>query len=192
MIAGAVASSLGCRGGQARRVVYIGDSIVLGPGVVPFCEQAESSIARPSRRWINRGINGRRLSAITSSEILDDKPNITIIAAGTNDIGGFSSTLSELQGWIVDLFDALAALGVRVVVGTILPRGLAAPEEATRTGYNAWLVGGGLVGARVADPTVAVELQDPGDTDYYYDGLHPTTAGHAIMAPYYVAAQAGL
>ena len=189
----AVASALGRRGGQSRRVVYIGDSIVKGDGVTPFPTQTETLISRPSRRMANQGQNARQLSTITSTEILDAAPNVAVIAAGTNDLAISDATLGQLQGWIGALASALQAVGVLVVVGSILKNvNHDAGNETVRGQYNAWLLGGGVSGARIADPTVAAELDDTGNATYYSDGTHPTTAGAAVVATYYRTAQAGL
>jgi lysophospholipase L1-like esterase len=174
-------------------VGYIGDSIVKGDGVIPFPTQTETLFARPSRRFINQGQNARQLSTITPTEIMVRDPNISIIAAGTNDLAISSATLAQLQGWISALAASVLGFGVRVVVGTILKSvNIAGANETTRAAYNAWLVAGGVAGVRVADPTVAPQLDDPNDLTYFSDGVHPTTAGAGVMATYYEPAQAGL
>lgn len=58
--------------------------------------------------------------------------------------------------------------------------------EARRVAHNAWVVASGLVDAVVNFDAVSIDVAAPPD------GLHPTAAGHATMAPLISAAVHGV
>lgn len=120
--------------------------------------------------------------------------NVLIVAAGTNDMAAGNqdgpTTLAEYYAYC----DQAQAAGWRIVGATILKRigtGHDAAFETARTYFNTNLLAGYVAKGylAVADFGAIALMQNPADTAYFSDGIHPTTAGHALMAP---VAQAAL
>lgn len=133
-------------------------------------------------------------------------PQIVIFWAGTNDLY-FGTSAATTYARIVAYATARKAAGWRVVLLTILPRsniGTPAGFEVARQSVNDSLLtdfstatgeAGIWTGAAYADYLVHVggdsTIGDAGDENnatYYADTIHPTAAGHAIMASIIIAA----
>lgn len=78
------------------------------------------------------------------------------------------------------------AAGQLAVVGTCLPRtdggSFDAAFEARRLAYNALILGDPTKYDACADIAADARLQDPADTMYYSDFIHPTSAGAGVIA----------
>jgi lysophospholipase L1-like esterase len=170
-----------------QRVVFYGDSITdtWGHGPNFF----------PGKLYFNRGISGQTTPQMLvrfQQDVVHLQPAAVIILAGTNDIAG--RTGPETPEMIEDNFVSMAAVarqsGVKLVIPSILPatsypwKHGVHPANEIRA-LNAWL---------------KAFCQHDGDVylDYYTsladsqggmkpglarDGVHPTAAGYAIMAP---------
>lgn len=195
------------RGGRPEIVLFRGDSITYGNNgsggraTSPYPTVCETALGRPSRQYVNAGVNSQYLSAMTAATSLVYSPTIVCTAGGINDIynlGGAAPALSTLQGYITALISAYRAAGVRMVFGTVLHDNLelGAPggaKELLRQDFNAWLRTLVDIDIRIADPAEDPALIDNNDTTYFgADKVHPTQAGYNIMGPYYAAAMAGL
>lgn len=170
-----------------QRVVFYGDSITdaWGHGKDFF----------PSKPYFNRGISGQTTGQMLvrfQQDVVHLQSAAVIILAGTNDIAG--NTGPETPQMIEDNFSSMAAIAkyyqIKVIFASILPaiaypwKPGVQPANEIRA-LNAWL---------------RAFCQRDGDTylDYYSsladaqggmkpglskDGVHPTAAGYAIMAP---------
>jgi lysophospholipase L1-like esterase len=119
--------------------------------------------------------------------------NVFFQAAGTNNMAALSQDGPTTLALSYALMDAAKAAGFRVVGYTILPRigtGHDAAFETARQYYNTHMLA--EYAARgysaVADCGAIALLQNPANATYYSDGIHPTVAGHALMAPVVAAA----
>ena len=168
------------------RVVFMGDSITEGwVGKMP-------QFFTPGR--IGRGISGQTTSQMLlrfRQDVIDLKPAIVQIMAGTNDIAGNTgpTTDSQVEGNIMSMVELAQANGIRVILASIPPAdhfewkpGLTpAPRIAT---LNAWLKDyAKRVGATYADYWSALHVGDALNPAYGTDGVHPNAAGYAAMAP---------
>jgi lysophospholipase L1-like esterase len=114
--------------------------------------------------------------------------NIAVLAAGTNDIATLSHTGAVVLADQYTFADAMLASGKKPVVCTILARnpggGFDAANFATQqTYYNTQLRAAAAArGYQLCDFAAIPQLSDPTNTTYYSDGIHPTVAGHALMA----------
>jgi lysophospholipase L1-like esterase len=171
-----------------RRVVFYGDSITdaWGRSVGEFF---------PGKPYLNRGISGQTTPQMLvrfEQDVVRLHPAAVVVLAGTNDIAG--NTGPSTPAMIEDNFRAITAIarqnGIQVVLASITPayRYPWKPEiepVATIRELNAWL-------REFCTDQHMVYL------DYYtamadekgamkpglaVDGVHPTAAGYAIMAP---------
>jgi len=109
-----------------------------------------------------------------------------VIFAGTNDIFLYSQTGAQTAALLQTYVDARNAAGWAysdICVCTMLPRQSA--NESARTAYNSDIrtnaIKGYVVADVGADATIGV-FSAPTNTTYYSDTIHPTDAGHAIVA----------
>jgi lysophospholipase L1-like esterase len=173
-----------------KRVVFYGDSITdaWGRSVGEFF---------PGKGYINRGISGQTTPQMLvrfRADVIDLKPAVVVILAGTNDIAGNTgpSTLAMIENNLMSMTELARAHGIRVVIASLLPisnyTDATSSERrppATILALNAW----------VKDYTTREKL---GYIDYFSatvdstgslradlsgDGLHPNAAGYTIMAP---------
>ena len=176
-----------------NRVVFMGDSITEG------WDLARSF---PGKPYINRGISGQTSPQMLirfRQDVIDLKPKVVVILAGTNDIAGNTGpmTLRQSEDNLASMAQLARANGIRVVLCSVLPSVRfpwrpqvknAAPKIAD---LDQWI-----------KPYAAQHHYVY--VDYYskmkdavgglpknlsHDGVHPLPAGYAIMAP---LAQAGI
>ena len=80
----------------------------------------------PGKSYINRGIGGQTTPQMLvrfREDVIDLKPKVVIILAGTNDIAGNTGpmTLDETEGNIASMAELAATNGIRVVISSVLP-----------------------------------------------------------------------
>jgi lysophospholipase L1-like esterase len=173
-----------------QRIVFYGDSITDSwgrhEGLGPFF---------PGKPYVNRGISGQTTPQMLvrfQQDVVHLHPAAVIILAGTNDIAG--NTGPSTPEMIEDNFKSMTAIaeanGIKVVLASITPafsypwKPAIQPVPIIRE-VNQWL-------KEYCDSEHLVYL------DYYSamsdvngamkpglasDGVHPTAAGYAIMAP---------
>jgi lysophospholipase L1-like esterase len=175
--------------GQSR-VVFYGDSITDGWG-----RQPDTGDFFPGKPYINRGISGQTTPQMLvrfEQDVVHLHPAAVLILAGTNDIAG--NTGPSTPQMIEDNFTSMAAIarqnGIKVILASITPaynypwKPGVNPVPVIR-GINQWLKAyctqEGLTYvdyySAMADDKGAMK---PGLAK---DGVHPTSAGYAIMGP---------
>ena len=172
-----------------QRVVFFGDSITDAWG------REGSAAFFPGKPYVNRGISGQTTPQMLvrfRQDVVDLHPSAVVILAGTNDIAG-NTGLSSPQ-MIEDNFRSMteiaAANHIRVILASVLPvsdypwrKGIH-PAEAVRA-LNRWLKQyAASSGQTYLDYYSALANAEGGmDPALAQDGVHPTAAGYAIMAP---------
>lgn len=169
-----------------QRVVFYGDSITWGWAL---------GDSFPGRPYINRGISGQTTPQMLirfQQDVVHLRAAVVIILAGTNDVAG--NTGPETPEMIEDNFVSMAAIakqsGIRLVIASILPaiaypwRPGIEPANEIRT-MNDWLKDfcqrdGDIYLDYYTSLADAQGGMKPGLSK---DGVHPTAAGYAIMAP---------
>ncbi len=174
------------------RVVFFGDSITAG------WKDVDPSFFDGDR--IDRGISGQTTAQMLvrfRADVLELRPAVVHIMAGTNDIAGNRgpTSLRIIQGKLMSMVEQARAHGIRVVLASIPPsaqfpwrreispaasilamntwmRGYAAREHVVYVDYYAALV----------DQAQGVQAALSGD------GVHPNAAGYALMRPLAIAA----
>ena len=175
-----------------NRVVFMGDSITEG-------WKLQESF--PGKPYINRGISGQTSSQMLlrfRPDVINLKPKVVVILAGTNDLAENTGpvTLDQVENNLASMADLASANGIRVVMCSIVP-----------TVRYWWHPGSENPAPKIAElnkwiKAYAAEKNYP-YVDYFSamadkegglpknlspDGVHPSAAGHAIMAPLVEAA----
>lgn len=202
----------------ACRLLFLGDSITdcdrreepegLGHGYVRLV--AESLRAtEPGARVINRGISGDRVRDLVArfdADCLEHRPDLVTIFAGVNDTWrAFDSddptTPRHSAGGLREMLGRLEAELPGAPVIVILPFVLDVGEQtaAFRTDLDART--GALRSVALETGVPVIETQrlldqaiadGPAPHALAGDGVHPTEAGHRIIADAWLAAAAGL
>ena len=149
----------------------------------------------PGKSYIGRGISGQttpQLLVRFRQDVVELKPAVVVILAGTNDIAGNTgpSTLEMIEGNITSMIELAQANHIAVVLSSVLPafdypwkRGL---EPAPKiVALNAWLKNYAATHnvvyvdyhSAMADERQGLPLK------FSADGVHPNEAGYLVMAP---------
>jgi lysophospholipase L1-like esterase len=172
-----------------RRVVFYGDSITDNWG---------RSVKAPffrGRPYVNRGISGQTTAQMVvrfRQDVIDLKPAVVLILAGTNDIAGNTglSSLPMIEDNLESMIELAKLRDIRVVLASVLPvsdypwrRGLHHAGEVRE--LNAWIRDYANANNVVyLDYYTAMTNAVGGlDRTISLDGVHPNPAGYAIMAP---------
>lgn len=182
-------ASLGAPKAGEARVVFFGDSITDGWGRVP------GTTFFPGKPYVNRGISGQTTAQMLlrfRQDVIDLEPAAVVILAGTNDIAGNTglSTPAMTEDNLRSMTELARANGIRVVLASVLPvsdypwRPGLQPAGKVRA-LNAWLRDYARGhGAMYLDYYDALANAQGGmDARLAADGVHPTPAGYAVMAP---------
>lgn len=180
--------ALGTPAPGERRVVFLGNSITEGWG-----HHHPEYFLRPD--YINRGIGGQTTPQMLlrfRSDVINLKPEVVVILAGTNDIAGNTGpmTLEQIRDNIISMSELARANGIAVVISSVLP----AFEYTWRPGLE----------PNVKIPKLNSMLKAYADNEgfvyldyfsamtdgrnglpkkYSEDGVHPNKAGYLAMEP---------
>lgn len=173
--------------GEAR-VVFMGNSITIG--WLNTCPDFFKD-----RPYINRGISGQTTPQMLvrfKQDVIDLQPKAVVILAGTNDIAGNTgpSTQKMIEDNLAGMAQLAQANGIEVILCSVLP----ASDYPWRPGLNPdqkipalnkWIEQYAKENNCIyVDYFSALANDSNGmDQDLAYDGVHPTAAGYAIMAP---------
>lgn len=180
-----------------KRVVFMGDSITDMWALPRFGRFF------PGKPYIDRGISGQTTPQMLirfRPDVIALRPKAVVILAGTNDIAGNTGpmTVEEIENNLASMAELAKAGGVRVVLAAVLPvfdggrteegkplvmTDRRPPEKIVA--LNAWIKKyAGETGAVYLDYFAAM-VDDHGflKKTLSDDGLHPNTAGYAVMAP---------
>jgi lysophospholipase L1-like esterase len=171
-----------------NRIVFMGNSIT--EGWSKMCPDFFEG-----KPYINRGISGQTTPQMLvrfRQDVINLKPKVVVILAGTNDIAGNTgpSTLEMIEDNIASMAELAKANGIRVVLSSVLPAidfpwrpGMKPAEKIAA--LNQWI-------KEYAEKSEFIYL------DYYSsmvddrkglksaysdDGVHPNEAGYRAMAP---------
>jgi lysophospholipase L1-like esterase len=170
-----------------RRVVFLGDSITEG---------WDLGRSFPGKPYVNRGISGQTTSQILlrfRQDVIDLHASAVVILAGTNDLAENTgpATLTQIEGNLESMAQLARANHIGVVMCSVLPTvhywwHPELPNPATRIAVlNRWLEADaarehyGYVNYYAAmkdDSDGLKQVLSP-------DGVHPSAAGYAVMAP---------
>ncbi len=170
------------------RIVFMGNSITEGWKRV--CPEFFSG-----RPYICRGIGGQTTPQMLvrfRADVIDLKPAVVVILAGTNDIAGNTgpSTLEMIEDNIISMVELAQANGIKVILSSVLPA------------YDfPWTPGVNPVEKIAALNIIIKAYADKNEiiyVDYYSsmvderkglnsdladDGVHPNEKGYKVMEP---------
>ena len=171
-----------------NRVVFMGNSIT--EGWAPYFPAMF-----PGKPYIGRGISGQTTPQMLvrfRQDVIDLKPKVVVILAGTNDIAGNTgpSTLEMIEDNIASMAELAKENGITPVLSSVLPvydypwkPGL---EPAPKIiALNKWIKDyAAKHGAVYLDYHSAMADARGGmRPELANDGVHPTEAGYRVMAP---------
>jgi lysophospholipase L1-like esterase len=173
-----------------RRVVFLGDSIT---------DKWNLAAYFPGRPYVNRGISGQvtpQMVVRFHADVVALKPAAVVILGGVNDVQGVLQVEDEpqIEANYAAMAEMAQANGIRPIFTAILPVNNYAPaaksvlderKPAELARLNAWLKaycdahGYGFIdyGPLLRDDKGLMRA------DYSTDGVHPTPAAYAVMAP---------
>jgi len=172
-----------------NRVVFMGDSITEAWKI----EGPDGSF--PGKPYVNRGISGQTAPQMVlrfRQDVIDLKPKVVVILGGTNDIAGNTGpeTVEEIEGYIASMTELATASNIKVVLCSITPAfdypwkpGM---EPAPKIlAVNQWMKAlAAEKGFIYVDYHAAMkDARDGLPPTLSHDGVHPTAAGYAVMAP---------
>jgi acyl-CoA thioesterase-1 len=175
-----------------NRVVFFGDSITDSWHLDEYF---------PEKPYINRGIGGQTTPQMLvrfRQDVIDLRPKVVIILAGTNDIAGNTGPMriEDIEADFASLADLAHANNITVIYSSILPVHNYTERSkdffAQRSPQKILLLNNWLRSycALAASGCVYLDyfsamVDDKGllKKDLADDGLHPNAAGFKIMAP---------
>lgn len=174
---------------EKDRVVFFGDSITDAWGT------RDNTVFFPGKPYVNRGISGQTTPQMLvrfQQDVVALRPAAVLILAGTNDLAGNTglSTVAMIEDNLRSMVAIAQANGIRVILASVLPVGEYPWRRGVRRGteireLNAWMQQyAGANHCTYLDYYTALADADgamkPGTSK---DGVHPTPAGYALMAP---------
>jgi len=183
--------------GNEARVVFMGDSITDNwshDGMGGFF---------PGKPYINRGISGQTTPQMLvrfRPDVIDLKPKVVVILAGTNDIAGNTGPMSleNIEENLASMSELARAHDIRTVLASLLPVG----DESLDQNHKPRIQTQRRPPAQIAALNTWIRryVKENGHTflDYYGallspqgtirgeltdDGLHPNAQGYKVMGP---------
>ena len=184
-----------------QRVVFMGDSIT------DSWDAPNSGGFFPGKPFINRGISGQTTPQMLirfRRDVIELKPKVVVILAGTNDIAGNTgpTTLEAIQDNLATMAELARAHDIRVVFASLLPisdyevrNGQAIIQSKRRPpeqikALNEWMKSYAATHRFTYLDYYSAMVDDKGflKDELSNDGLHPNPAGYAVMNPLVEAA----
>lgn len=177
-----------------RRVVFMGDSIT---------DSWKLNEYFPNQPYINRGISGQTTSQMLirfRPDVIDLKPKVVVILAGTNDIAGNTGPISleAIEDNLASMVDLAHANGINVVLASVHP---VSDYNTNREGrqiiqtvrrppaqilaLNTWIKNFCATRKLVYLDYFSATVDDKGflKAEIANDGLHPNVKGYELMKP---------
>jgi lysophospholipase L1-like esterase len=177
------------------RVVFLGDSIT------DVWVQPRFGEFFPGRPYVGRGISGQTTPQMLvrfRPDVINLKPAVVLILAGTNDIAGNSGPMldEEIEGNLATMAELATVHGIRVVLASITPTSAyhAAPAATPQTtlrplsrirAINGWMKEYAAANGHVYLDYFSAMVDATGvlREEFSADDLHPNAKGYAVMAP---------
>lgn len=178
------------------RVVFMGDSIT------DSWDDPKFGGFFPGKPYIDRGISGQTTPQMLIRfrvDVIDLRPKVVVILAGTNDLAGNTGpmTLEQIEGNLASMVELAKANSIKTVLASLLPisdyeqrdgkpinQSTRRPPEKIRA-LNEWMKAYAAQNKLIYLDYYSAMIDDKGflREDLSEDGLHPNAKGYAIMAP---------
>ena len=176
------------------RVVFMGDSITDGWKLDQYF---------PGQPYVNRGISGQTTPQMVlrfRPDVINLKPKVVVILAGTNDISGNTdaTTLTTIEENLTSMAELARANGINVVLASVMPisdynkdrsgnpviRSVQRPP-AQILALNTWIKNFCAERNLVYLDYFTAMADDKGflKADIANDGLHPNAKGYELIKP---------
>jgi lysophospholipase L1-like esterase len=178
------------------RVVFMGDSIT------DAWQQPRYGGFFPGKPFVDRGISGQTTPQMLlrfRPDVIDLRPKVVVILAGTNDIAGNTgpATDEDIQGNLASMSDLARAHEIRVVLASVTPVSayhVASPAAVPQTTarpmariqtMNDWMKTYAASHGAVYLDYFSAMTDESGllRAELSEDDLHPNAKGYAIMGP---------
>ena len=179
-----------------QRVVFMGDSIT------DSWDNPANGGFFPGKPYINRGISGQTTPQMLirfRRDVIELKPRVVVILAGTNDIAGNTgpTTLEAIQDNLKSMAELASANRIRVVFASVMPvsdyhtrddkplvQTVRRPPEKILA-LNKWMQEFARANHHTYLDYFSALVDHKGflKQELSYDGLHPNAQGYAVMGP---------
>ena len=179
-----------------QRVVFMGDSIT------DSWDNPVYGGFFPGKPYVNRGISGQTTPQMLirfRRDVIELKPKLVVILAGTNDIAGNTgpTTIEAIEDNLKSMAELATANRIRVVFASLLPvsdyevrdgkpvtQTVRRPPEKILA-LNKWIQEYAKANHHGYLDYFSAMVDDKGflKDELSNDGLHPNAQGYAVMAP---------
>lgn len=179
-----------------QRVVFMGDSIT------DSWDNPANGGFFPGKPYVNRGISGQTTPQMLirfRRDVIELKPKVVVILAGTNDIAGNTgpTTLEAIQDNLKSMAELAGANRIRVVFASVMPvsdyevrdgkplvQTVRRPPEKILA-LNKWMQEFARTNHHTYLDYFSAMVDDKGflKDELSNDGLHPNAQGYAVMVP---------
>jgi len=179
-----------------QRVVFMGDSIT------DSWDDPKYGGFFPGKPYVDRGISGQTTPQMLirfRRDVIELKPKVVVILAGTNDIAGNTgpTTLQAIEDNLISMAELANANGIHVVFASVLPvsdyemrDGKPIVQTVRRPpdqilALNRWLKDYAAARHYEYLDYFSSMVDDKGflKNELSDDGLHPNAQGYVVMAP---------
>jgi lysophospholipase L1-like esterase len=184
-----------------HRVVFMGDSIT------DSWDNQNNGGFFPGKPYVNRGISGQTTPQMLlrfRRDVIELKPKVVVILAGTNDIAGNTgpTTIEAIADNLTAMAELARLHGIRVVFSSVMPvsdyevrdgnpiiQTARRPPEKIKA-LNNWMKDYATKNKLTYLDYYSAMVDDKGflKDELSNDGLHPNPAGYAVMNPLVEAA----
>lgn len=169
--------------------------LLIGDSITELWGEIDSSFFNANKNYVDRGISGQTTPQILlrfRQDVIDLKPKVVVILAGTNDIAGNTgpATIEQIFGNLLSMIELAKANHIKVVICSLLPafnyfwnedikpagkiimlnhklKAYAALHHITYLDYHSALK----------------DYQDGFKKNLTRDGVHPNIIGYKVMEP---------
>src|SRR5688572_203357 len=179
-----------------QRVVFMGDSIT------DSWDNPANGGFFPGKPYVNRGISGQTTPQMLlrfRRDVIELKPKVVVILAGTNDIAGNTgpTTLEAIADNLTSMAELARLHGIRVVFSSVMPvsdyemrdgnailRAARRPAEKIKA-LNNWMKDYAAKNELTYLDYYSAMVDEKGflKDERSNDGWHPNQAGYAVMNP---------
>lgn len=181
-------TKIGLPAANEKRVVFMGNSITEG-----WLKSSPEFFA--GRPYIDRGISGQTSPQMLirfRQDVIELKPKVVVILAGTNDIAGNTgpSTLEMIEDNIESMAVLAKAAKIKVILSSVLPvydypwRPGQQPAEKIAS-LNQWIKNYARKNGCIYLDYYSSMVDDRKGMkkEFSEDGVHPNKAGYKVMEP---------
>jgi lysophospholipase L1-like esterase len=186
---------------EANRSVKDAQVVFMGDSITDNWQRPQYGFF-PGKPYVDRGISAQTTPQMLlrfRPDVIDLKPKVVVILAGTNDIAGNTGAMTddEIQGNLASMSELAVAHKIKVILASITPVSayhLASPNATPQTSsrpmariraINDWIKAYASKHGHIYLDYFSAMVDEKGllKTELSADDLHPNEKGYQIMAP---------